>query len=134
MKNLRIHINGVAYDVQVEEIGGGEPPSQASVQTPKAATRPATIKAPSPAPKGSHHQSMVPKVMGGGNITAPMPGVVLGIKVKTGDKVEAGTIILILEAMKMENEITAPKSGIVKEITVSTGQTVSPGELLIVIE
>ncbi len=67
-------------------------------------------------------------------INAPMPGTVLSIKKKAGDSVNAGEVVLILEAMKMENEILAPRKGVVKEIGVSEGQNVKQGSLLYVIE
>lgn len=132
MKKLRIHIKGTAYEVLVEEIKDITPTGG---EVPIAASKP---KAPTPIPAVRTNNlstpAMVPKPMGGGHITAPMPGVVLGIKVNVGDKVEAGSLLLILEAMKMENEIHAPKNGIVTEIYVQQGQTVIPGELLINIE
>jgi len=67
-------------------------------------------------------------------VTAPMPGSVIEVKVKEGDSVREGDTLLILEAMKMENEVTAPVSGIVKSIHVTSGATVNTGELIMVIE
>lgn len=67
-------------------------------------------------------------------VTAPILGTVLSVKVKVGDKVKAGEVLLMLEAMKMENEILSPRDGVVKEIHVSKDQTVKAGDVLIVIE
>jgi len=69
-----------------------------------------------------------------GNITAPMPGKLISLKVKVGDKVEANTLVAILEAMKMENEILAGMAGTVKEIKAKPGETVDGGKVLMVIE
>lgn len=71
---------------------------------------------------------------GGGDIKPPMPGKVVAIKVKPGDKVETGQTLLVLEAMKMQNELGAPGPGTVKEVKVTTGQNVETKDVLIVIE
>lgn len=76
----------------------------------------------------------LPVKVGEGAVTAPMTGKIVSVKVKEGEKVKAGQVICILEAMKMENEITAPKSGIIREIRVSEGMAVNEGEVLLVIE
>lgn len=68
------------------------------------------------------------------NLTAPMPGKVLAVKVKPGDKVEAGQVLIVLEAMKMENELGSPCEGAVKSVKCQVGQTVNNGDLLIEIE
>jgi biotin carboxyl carrier protein len=70
----------------------------------------------------------------GGDLNAPMPGKVLAVKVKPGDKVEAGQVVLVLEAMKMENELGSPGEGTVKAVKVQVGQTVNNGDLLIELE
>jgi glutaconyl-CoA/methylmalonyl-CoA decarboxylase subunit gamma len=70
----------------------------------------------------------------GETIKAPMPGTIFDIKVATGTAVKAGDVILILEAMKMENEITAPKDGIVAQISVAKGASVNTGDVLAVIQ
>jgi len=75
-----------------------------------------------------------PVVGKGKAVTAPMPGIVVSLKVKVGDSVSRGQPLCILEAMKMENEITAPKAGIVKEIYVSRGSSVGRGQPMILIE
>lgn len=114
MKKFNITVNGLAYEVEVEEITSEEKPKK------KAAA--------SSNPK----QHVVKRDNGG--VTAPMPGVVTEIHVQVGDEITEDDSVLILEAMKMENEILAGKGGIVKDILVSSGQTVAVGDLLIVIE
>lgn len=71
---------------------------------------------------------------GDSNLSAPMPGKVLAVKVKEGDKVEAGQVVLVLEAMKMENELGSPGEGTVKAVKCQVGQTVNNGDVLIELE
>ena len=115
MKNLRITVNGISYDVQVEEISEGAAPA------PVAA-------APAPAPKAA------PKAAGAAGatkVTAPMPGTILSVNVSVGQQVSEGQAVAVLEAMKMENEIPAPASGTVASINVEKGATVETGAVLI---
>lgn len=117
MKNLRITVNGVSYDVQVEEIGEGTAPAAAPVA--------AAAPAPKAAPKAA------PAVAGGTKVTAPMPGTILSVNVSVGQKVEEGQAVIVLEAMKMENEIPAPAAGTVASINVEKGANVETGAVLI---
>ena len=110
MKNLTVTVNGVAYNVTVEENTNGAAPVAAA---PAAAPAPAA-----PAAAGS-----VP-------VNAPMPGTILDIKVKAGAAVKAGDVVMILEAMKMENEISAPQDGTIASIDVRKGDTVNSGDVL----
>ena len=116
MKHLTVTVNGVAYDVTVEETAGG------AVAAPAAAPAPApAAAAPAAAPAGS---------AGAVAVNAPMPGNILDVRVKPGDSVKAGDTLLILEAMKMENEISAPQDGTIASVNVSKGDTVNSGDLL----
>ena len=115
MKNLIVTVNGVAYNVTVEE-GTGAPVAAAA---PVAAPAPAAAPA---APAGA---------AGAVSVTAPMPGNILDVKVKAGDSVKAGDTLLILEAMKMENEISAPQDGTIASVNVRKGDVVNSGDLLI---
>ena len=111
MKNLIVTVNGVAYNVTVEE-GTGAPVAAA---------------APAAAPAA-------PVVTGAGEpVNAPMPGNILKVNVTTGQAVKSGTVLCVLEAMKMENEIMAPKDGTVTQVLVSKGSTVDTGAPLVVI-
>lgn len=128
MKNYRITVNGNTYDVQVEELNGNEAALKAPTitqATPVAApvATPAQSSAPAPA-TGSE---------GGVSVTSPMPGNILDIKVKVGDKVGTNQCVVVLEAMKMENEIVTPSAGTVASINVTKGQTVSSGDVLITV-
>ena len=119
MKNLKITVNGVAYDVQVEEVGSDSAPSAPSAPAPAAPKAPAAPAAPK-AP------------VAGETVNSPMPGTVLEVQIKP-DYVKSGDTLLVLEAMKMENAIAAPKDGKVVEVYVIKGQTVESGTALVTI-
>ena len=110
MKKYTITVNGVAYDVTVEEGG-----SVASA--PKAAAPAAPAAAPTPAAAPAGAQGAV-------KVESPMPGKILAVKKNVGDAVKSGDVILVLEAMKMENDIVAPQDGTVASINVSVGDSV----------
>ena len=119
MKNYRITVNGNVYDVAVEETGAGTAPA-APAAAPKAAPK-AAPAAPAAAPKAAAG------AQGGVKITAPMPGKVLSVKAPVGTAVTKGQVVMILEAMKMENEIVAPQDGTVASIDVAEGGSVEAG-------
>ena len=126
MKKYTITVNGTAYEVEVEEAG-------VVASAPKAAAAPAP-KAAAPAPKAATApKAAAPVAAGATTVSAPMPGKVLEIKVKAGDAVKSGDVLMILEAMKMQNEIMAPADGTVSDVRVSAGQTVSTGDVMIVL-
>ena len=127
MKKLRITVNNQSYSVTVEEVNE----SAFHAVEPQSVSRPVVSRSSIPLPT---KQSAASAANGGNNITAPMPGLILSINANVGDTVKNGDIVLVLEAMKMENEIQAKKGGIIKEITVKEGQTVSAGEVLVIIE
>lgn len=120
MKNYTITVNGTVYDVSVEEKAGG---AAAPVQTQAAAAPAAAVAqaAPKTAPSGS---------AGSVEVTAPMPGKILSVKAGVGQAVKRGEVILLLEAMKMENEVVAPQDGTVASINVGSGDMVEAGDVL----
>ncbi len=128
MKRFNITVNGKAYDVAVEEIGGGAPVAATPVAAVPAAPAPTAAPAPAPAPAAA------PANVEGTKVTAPMPGTILDIKVKVGDEVSEGQVLLILEAMKMENDIPATATGKVAAINVNKGDTVNSNDVLVVIQ
>ena len=120
MKNYRITVNGTAYDVAVEELGQG-----AVAQAPVAAAPVAAPVAPAAAPKAAASGTE-----GSIKVAAPMPGKILGVKASVGQAVKRGDVIIVLEAMKMENEVVAPEDGTVASINVSEGASVESGDVL----
>lgn len=123
----RVTVNGTAYDVEVENLGAGSQPSAAPA--PVAAPRTvASAPVSAPAPKAA-----APAPAGGESVAAPMPGKVLRVITSQGASVSAGDVLMILEAMKMENEIVAPCGGTVTQLTAKEGATVNSGDVLAVI-
>ncbi len=119
MKNYTITVNGNVYEVTVEEGGAGAAP----VAAPKAAP----AAAPKAAPKAA---APAAGATGATKITAPMPGKILAIKTNVGDTVKKGQAIMVLEAMKMENEIVATADGTVASINTTVGSSVEAGDIL----
>jgi biotin carboxyl carrier protein len=133
MKNYKVTINGKTYDVGVEDVGGSvEVKSvQAAAPAPKAAPAPAKKEAvaAAPAPKAE-----APKAAAGsGDVTAPLAGTVLSVSVTEGQQVKAGQVLVIFEAMKMENEIVSPVAGTVKKIHVAKGAVLETGTVVVTI-
>lgn len=118
MKNYRITVNGTAYDVAVEELGAGAVAAAPAAAAPVAA---APVAAPAPAASGA---------AGSITVASPMPGKILAIKANAGQTVKRGEVVMILEAMKMENEITAPEDGTIASINVAVGDSVESGDTL----
>ena len=107
MKKYRVNVNGTVYEVELEDITGAAPAAPAA----------APVSAPA----------------GGEKITSPMPGNILSVNVAAGDTVQKGQVLMILEAMKMENEIMCPCDGKVVSVSVTKGAAVESGTLLCVI-
>ena len=106
MKKYKVTVNGTAYEIELEELTGAAP-------------------APAAAPAAA---------AGGEQVTSPMPGTILDIKISQGASVKKGDVLMILEAMKMENEIMCPCDGKVASINTSKGAAVESGSLLCVIQ
>jgi biotin carboxyl carrier protein len=107
MKKYRVNVNGTVFEVEIEEMTGA-PAAPAAAPAPAAPAVPA----------------------GGEKITAPMPGTILAVNVANGSAVKKGDVLMILEAMKMENEIMAPCDGAVTSVAVTKGASVESGTLL----
>ncbi|WP_455714285.1 biotin/lipoyl-containing protein [Anaerosporobacter sp.] len=127
MKNYTITVNGNVYEVSVEEgISGAAKAPTAPVAKAPVQKETQTPVAPSPAPKAAPVSAQ-----GSVKVNAPMPGKILEIKANVGQAVKRGEVLVILEAMKMENEIVAPSGGTVASINVAVGNSVESGDVLV---
>ena len=117
MKMYRVTVNGTAYEIELEELTGAAPAPAAATAAP----------APAPAPAAA-------APAGGEQVTSPMPGTILSINVAAGDAVKRGQVLMVLEAMKMENEIMCPCDGKIASVNTSKGASVESGTLLCVIQ
>ena len=119
MKTYKVTVNGTAYEITLEAVDA------ADIKTPAAApaATPAPVAAPAPAAAPA----------GGETVTSPMPGTILEVKVAQGQAVKKGDVLLILEAMKMENEIMAPCDGTIASVNTTKGSSVETGAVLCVI-
>lgn len=125
MRHYRVNVNGTSYEIAIEEISADE--------AKKAASAPAPAPAPAAAPAAAAPAAAASVPANATTISAPMPGNILAVNVSVGSDVKRGDILMILEAMKMENEIMAPKDGKVTAVNVQKGTTVNTGDLLCVI-
>lgn len=125
MKNYKVNVNGTEYKVSIELISETE--ATAPVAAPAPAAAPAPVEAAPVAPA-----SAAPA--GGEKVNAPMPGTILSVNVKVGDTVKKGQVLVVLEAMKMENEIMSPVDGTVTFVGVNQGASVESGSAICVIE
>ncbi|MCE5197153.1 MAG: biotin/lipoyl-binding protein [Negativicutes bacterium] len=139
MKTYLITVNGVSYEVAVEEMGASAatmtPAGAAVLTAPKAAATPVAAASAAAAPKAAPAPKPAAAPSGSGTvIAAPIPGTILDIKVQVGSKVKAGDLILILEAMKMENEIVAENDCTIKAIFVNKGDSVNSGDPMVEVQ
>ncbi len=119
MKKYNVNVNGNLYEITLEVVEG---------EAIKAAPAPAAapVAAPAAAPAA-------PAAAGGETVTAPMPGNILAVNVTAGATVKKGDVLLVLEAMKMENEIMAPCDGTIASVNATKGSSVNSGDVLCVI-
>ena len=122
MSKYRITVEGKTYEMDVELIG-----ANGAVVAPVAKAATPVVAAPKAAPAPV---AAKPAEVGSGSVVAPMPGTILKVLKASGDAVKAGEVVLILEAMKMENEITAPVDGTIESLSLTEGSTVAGGDLL----
>jgi glutaconyl-CoA decarboxylase len=133
MKTYRVTVDGQSFEVTVEEMRGVSPaPARPADPSPAAAP----VAAPTaPVPGRPAAPTPLTAVRAGDRtIPAPMPGKILAVKVVSGDSVARGSVVMILEAMKMENDILAPFDGTVKSVHAQAGDTVNTGDVLLVME
>ncbi len=129
MSKYKITLNGKSYEIDVEEMSEAEAKAASSAKTPVSAAPAAKAAPAAPVAKAS-----APVSGGAGSVNAPMPGTILRVNKNVGDSVNAGEAVVVLEAMKMENDISSPKAGVVKSIAVAKGDTVASGQFLFEVE
>lgn len=138
MKKFNITVNGVSYEVDVEEIKDGVAPAASAAPKTQAAAPPAKAPAatpPAPKPQSAPVPTPATEVPAGGTtVESPMPGNIWKVIVKEGQQVKEGETLIILEAMKMENEIPAPCDGVVASLHVAEGAAVNGGDILVSIK
>ncbi|MBR3486962.1 MAG: biotin/lipoyl-binding protein [Clostridia bacterium] len=117
MRKFLVNVNGTSYEVEVEELKG------------EAAPKAPAASAASAAPAAPAHSTGAAET-----ISAPMPGTIVSVNVKVGDSFKRGQVLLVLEAMKMENEILAPRDGRVVNLNTQKGSNVNSGDILIAFE
>ena len=143
MTNYRITVNGNTYEVGVEEIGGepevvtvqtAAPAPKAAPVATKAAPTPKAASASAPADKKAATSKAAPAASPSGpaeDVLAPLPGTVLSVNVSEGDQVKANQVLLVFEAMKMENEIVASRAGTVVKVHVAKGDVLESGKVVV---
>ncbi|MEG0775156.1 biotin/lipoyl-containing protein [Clostridium sp.] len=130
MKKYVIKLNGKVYEVEMEEVTG-----ETSAAYERINTAPQNTVTENPvvqsAPQNKVVQNNAPQNAEGEALDAPMPGNILNVAVKVGDTVKKGQLLIVLEAMKMENEIVSPKDGVITSVGVTKGQTINAGDTLV---
>lgn len=129
----KITLKGKTYEVEVEQ-GEAMIVDEYAAYAPAPAAPAAPVAVPSPAAAPAAPAAAAPAAVAAGTpVASPLPGNVLAVKVSVGDAVKAGQVLMLIEAMKMENEVVAPADGVVKQIVVNKGATVATGDTLLVI-
>ncbi|MBQ3817407.1 MAG: biotin/lipoyl-binding protein [Clostridia bacterium] len=121
MKKYNVTVNGTAYEITIEAVDASRVTSKPAAPA-KAETAPDKPANPAPASNA-----------GGETVSSPMPGTILSVNIQNGDSVKKGDILMVLEAMKMENEIMSPCDGTISSVNVSKGSAVETGAVLCVI-
>jgi biotin carboxyl carrier protein len=135
MRSFKVLVNKVAYAVEVQEEGVYDVAALAAAPAPERPKAAAAFLAAPPAAARAKAAAAAPAEIAAGDIPlkAPMPGTITKLMAKAGQSIKRGDVLMLLEAMKMQNEIGAPSAGTVKSVHVSLGEIVKPGQLMAVI-
>lgn len=128
MRKFQVNVNGTSYDVTVEELGVEDSSSEVKSFAPQVVNNNKIVSAQ---PKSVEKKQELKK---GDTVSAPMPGNIVNIMVSEGQTVKSGQVLVVLEAMKMENEIVSPKDAKVAQVVISKGASVNTGDVLVVLE
>lgn len=131
-KQYKITVNGKIYDVSVEEVKSEKQQSAPVVKTPVPSAPTPAVQASAPTTQAAPVSAPIDE--NAISVKAAMPGTIVSFNVAVGDKVEEGQVLVILEAMKMENEVVSPASGEVKSIHVEKGSSVVEGQVILQIK
>ncbi len=140
MRRFKVRVNDEVFEVEVEELGQLDRGRATVAATPLAPAVAPRVSAPKPAlpvagPVTGQAQPATPAVKEDRNtgnvVRAPIPGVVSEVRVSSGAKVKQGDVLILLEAMKMQNEILAPQDAVIAEVTVAPGASVQTGDVLV---
>ena len=128
MRRFQVNVNGTSYDVTVEELGAEDSSSEVKSFAPQVVNNNKTVSSQT---KPVEKKQELKK---GDTVNAPMPGNIVNVLVSEGQTVKSGQVLVVLEAMKMENEIVSPKDAKVAQVVVSKGASVNTGDVLVVLE
>ena len=124
----KVSVNGIPFEVELKQpIKAASKPAHVHVEAPKPVQKAAAAVAPVAAPKPAQQEGA------GQKVTAPLPGTIIEVRVKVGDTVKEGDTVIVLEAMKMQNNIGADCSGTITSVLVNQGETVMEGATLVTI-
>lgn len=132
MKKYVVTVNGTSYEVMVEEVSNNEGVRPQVTQVVTEAPAPKAAPAPAPAqPKPAAEKPVASGSEGAKVLNCPMPGTIVKVVAKVGDSLKKGDPILVLEAMKMENDIVAPEDCVIASVNVQQGASVNSGDVLV---
>lgn len=127
MQVFKVTVNGKVYDVQVEAMNSAEIPVESKPQAVESAPQPAKPEPAEPVREVAVSTEETP-------VPSPLAGTIMSVKVKEGDTIKSGQVLLTLEALKMENEIVAPSAGVVSGVFVQSGANVNVGDILVALK
>lgn len=134
-RKFRVTVDGETFEVEVEEIGQAAAGETVATASPPGPALRQVLTVPPAAPAGrAGARTGRAQPTGGERVDAPLPGTIVSVVVKPGQEVKTGAVLVVLEAMKMQNEIVSPRDGKVREVVVGRGDSVAVGDPLVTLE